>query len=322
MLSIFAIDPAICRSPEWFRYCVEHCQTSRGRGIADLPPGEWCRDALGEINAAVAEQGLGPVKGQGLKRRLDLARDRLVHRPGTTWNYLEENWRKNAEAEHRRDLFAAVISPDYSPSNQSERQFHPNDLNESVGEWNTPSGQDITRTHGDFITAIMPMLKVADEIHFLDRGFKVEDNSLYTRNYQTIFRSLASRPDGYPTITIHCCPDEELSDSFVNYFETQLRSHYANLIPVRGKLMCLLWKVDAGGVPRGAHPFHNRFILTEHCGVMIGYGTDSANAATDAPDNLQVIDSTVYRTRFTNSRKRTHPLINMRKEIIIVGTKA
>ena len=41
MLNIFAIDPEICRDPEWFRYCIEHCHPSQGRMIADLPPGGW-----------------------------------------------------------------------------------------------------------------------------------------------------------------------------------------------------------------------------------------------------------------------------------------
>ena len=140
MLSVFALDPAICQRFEWFRYCVEHCHTSKGRAIADLPPGQWCSEALTWINLCVSEGKHGPVKGQSLKRRLDVARDRLVHRPGTTWDYMEASWLRNAENEHRREAFAAVVSPDYTGADHDLNLYHPDELNESIAAWNTRSG--------------------------------------------------------------------------------------------------------------------------------------------------------------------------------------
>lgn len=316
MLNVFAIDPGICRCLEWFRYCIEHCQTSRGRAIADLPPGQWCTEALGQINQGVVDRELGPVKGQSLKRRLDMARDRLVHRPGTDWDYMEESWLPNAEKEHRREPFAAVVSPDYTGADNDGKRYHPNELDESVAAWNTPSGIDIRRSAGEFTTAIMPMLNVAEEIHFLDRSFNVDCNSLYTRNYTTILQAIAAHGKPYPAITIHCCPVGAVGRG---YFEGELARLYASLIPAGSSLTCLMWEVD-GRVARGAHPFHNRYILSEHCGVMIGYGTDSANVATDAPDTLQIIDHAVFLEKLKHSRRRTHPMITMREEIIINGT--
>lgn len=316
MLNIFAIDPAICQSLEWFRYCIEHCHTSKGRAIANLPPGQWCEKALKYINQCVSDRRLGPVKGQSLKRRLNMVRDRLVHRPGTNWDYLEESWLSNAEKEHQQESFAAVVSPEYEGADRDNRFYHPDELDESVLDWNTPNGMDITRSAGDFTTAIMPMLNVAKEIHFLDRSFNVDSNSLYTHNYKKIFQTLAMRGDTYPKITIHCCPDVTIDHT---YFETELARHYSSLIPEGCTVICLMWKVNRH-VDRGAHPFHNRYILSEHCGVMIGYGTDSANVATDAPDTLQIVDHNVFLEKLKNSRKRTHPMISVREEFIIEGT--
>lgn len=317
MLSVFAIDPAICQSLEWFRYCVEHCHTSRGRAIADLPPGQWCEEALEHINRCVADRQLGPVKGQSVKRRLDMARDRLVHRPGTDWDYMEESWLPNAEKEDRREPFAAVVSPEYDGAGHSARYYHPSDLDESVAAWNTPNGVDITRTAGDFTTAIAPMLAVAEEIHFLDRSFNVDGNSLYTRNYTAMLRAIAARGGAYPAITIHCCPISTLD---INYIETGLNRIYAGLIPGGNQLTCVVWKTTDNEVKGGTHPFHNRFVLTERCGVMIGYGTDSANVSTDAPDTLQFIDHAVFLDKLKHSRRRSHPLISVREEIQVTGT--
>lgn len=125
--------------------------------------------------------------------------------------------------------------------------------------WNTPSGLNITRSPLEFSNVILPMLRVASEVHFLDRGFNVDGNSLY-------------------------------------------------------------WQVDDEvNQGRGAHPFHNRYVLSNHCGVLVGYGTDSANAATDAPDTLQIIDQTIFREKLRHSRKRTHPMVTVRTEIVITG---
>lgn len=316
MLSIFAIDPQICQNLDWFRYCTEHCQPSLGRAIADLPPGEWLREALNCINGLVSDRQMRSVKGQSLKRRLDRVRDRLVDRPGTDWDYMEERWIPNAEREHRRAPFAAVVSPEYGGADTANHEYHPDDLDEDVVAWNTPNGLDITRARTEFTAAILPMLLVAREIHFLDRSFNVDANSLYTRNYQQILRDLTVC-DLFPSITIHCCPQQPgVTDA---HFEGELARHYAALIPVSTVLTCVLWQVD-GEIQRGAHPFHNRYVLSDRCGVMVGYGTDSANAATDAPDTVQMIDAGLFATKLKHCRKRTHPMISVRKEIRITGT--
>ena len=357
MLSIFAIDPQVCQNLEWFRYCVEHCHPSRGRAIADLPPGEWCRAALGVIEQGVRESRLGSVMGQSLKRRLDMARDRLgdrpgtgwgymeaswgrdveqedgrggvgggvsaeerggdrlVQRPGTVWDYMEPSWVRNVEQEHRRERFAAVVSPEYREADEADRKYHPEKLDESVTAWNTPSGIGIQRSPDAFARAILPMLRVAKEIHFLDPHFKVDANSLFTRNYRQIIRDLTSQCEVFPMFTIHCCPDDDVK---LTYFEGEFKRIYEELIPSGKSLTCVLWQVV--GVPeRGAHPFHNRFVLTDYCGVLVGYGTDSANAATEAPDTLQCLDQAIWHEKLTHSRKRTHPMVTIRKEIKITG---
>ena len=315
MLSIFAIDPQICQRLEWFRYCVEHCHASRGRAIADLPPGQWCTEALSIIDRCVGDRKLGVIKGQSLKRRLDRVRDRLVHRPGTDWDYLQPSWLNNAEREHIRDPFAAVVSPEYDGADDAERKYHPDELDESVSAWNTPSGVDIKRTRQEFNSAVLPMLVVASEVHFLDRYFNVDADSLYTRNYQQIIRNLASQADGFPTFTIHCCPDAEMD---LGYFESEFKRLYEGVIPGGKSITCVVWKVD-GMVERGAHPFHNRYVLTNFCGVLVGYGTDSVNVTTDAPDTLQLVDQEVFLNKLKHSRKQTHPMLAVRKEIVVIG---
>ena len=311
MLKIFAIDPKICQTLEWFRYCTEHCQPSQGRAIADLPYNQWYENAF----AIIQDLKLSPLEEKSLKRRLDLVRAQLVHRPGTAWtdwyydDFSQFSWITEIEKEHQRERFSAVISPDYAGADDTELNYHPDELNRTVEAWNTPSGVSITRSPGEFVNAILPMLRVASNIHFLDRYFSVDANRLFTQNYTQIIQDLASYCDSFPSLTIHCCPDEnDIPDS--GYFEDELNKHYAPLIPIGKSVKVFLWQIKQGiTIESGGHPFHNRYVLSNHCGVIAGYGTDSAKTVTNSPDVLQIVDHKIYLELWNQIRDETFPMM-------------
>ena len=167
------------------------------------------------------------------------------------------------------------------------------------------------------------MLRVASHIHFLDRYFNVDSNSSFTQNYTQIIRDLASYCDPFPSsLTIHFCPDEnDMPD--LDYFENELNRHYADLIPVGKSVTVLLWQTDQdAGIERGAHPFHNRYVLSNHCGVIAGYGTDSAKTATGAPDVLQIVDHKIYLELWNQIRDERFPMVSVEHKFEINGTKS
>ena len=331
MLKIFAIDPKICQTLEWFRYCTEHCQPSQGRAIADLPYNQWYENAF----AIIQDLKLSPLEEKSLKRRLDLVRAQLVHRPETVWtdwyydDFSQFSWITEIEKEHQRERFSAVISPDYEGTDDTELKYHPGDLNRTVEAWNTPSGIAITRSPGEFVNAILPMLRVTSNIHFVDGYFNVDANSLFTENYQQIIEDLAKHrntPDyPFPELTIHCCPDpDEMTEKGKRNIKKGLEKHYADLIP-RGKSVTVLaWQIEEDvEIKKGNHPFHNRYVLTKHCGVIVGYGTDSAKAPTDAPDILQIIDHEIFLNLWNQIQDEEFPMIHIEEEnkFVINGTK-
>ncbi|MYB56328.1 MAG: hypothetical protein F4X51_08060 [Gemmatimonadetes bacterium] len=211
MLRVFAIDPKICQNLDWFRYCTEHCQPSQGRVIADLPSGQWYENANAILDQHVQELNLPPIKVRSLKSCLNIVRGQLVDRPGTeqtSWYDISQfSWITEIDKEHRREPFSAVVSPDYAGAEDTELKYHPDELNRTVEAWNTPSGVSITRSPGEFVNAILPMLRIASNIHFLDRYFNVDSNSSFTQNYMQIIQDLASYYDPFPSLIIHCCPD-------------------------------------------------------------------------------------------------------------------
>ena len=226
---------------------------------------------------------------------------------------MEPSWVVNAEQEHRRDPFPAAISPDYPEGQNSDRRFHPDDLDESQSAWMTPSGRIISRSRFAFCDAILPVLCVASKIHFLDSRFNIDSNSRYTENYRRIIETLATHCEVFPEFVIHCCPDANLN---LDDFESELARLYQDVIPIEKSITCVVWKTNIVPSP-GAHPFHNRYVITDRFGVVVGYGTDSANSDTEAPDSLQFIDALIHRDLFQRSRNRTHPMVTVRKEIVI-----
>ena len=255
-------------------------------------------------------------------------RAQLVHRPKTAWtdwyydDFSQFSWITEIEKEHQRERFSAVISPDYAGADDTELKYHPDELNRTVEAWNTPSGVSITRSPGEFVNAILPMLRIAQNIHFLDRYFNVDSNSSFTQNYMQIIQDLASYCDSFPSLIIHCCPDENDTPD-LDYFENELNKHYAHLIPTGKSVMVLLWQIEQdAGIERGAHPFHNRYVLSNHCGVIVGYGTDSAKIATDAPDILQIVDHKIYLELWNQIRDETFPMVSVNHKFVINGTKS
>lgn len=336
MLRIFAIDPKICENLDWFRYCTEHCQPSQGRVIADLPYGQWYQNAEAIIKQLVQDRNLPPIKERGLISCLQKVGSQLVDRPGTEWtnwyydyssdsfDFSQFSWITEIEKEHRREPFSAVVSPEYEGADNEIKEYHPDELNRTVEAWNTPSGVAITRSPGKFVKAILPMVRIASEIHFIDGYFNVDDDSLFTENYKQIIKKLAkyrNTPDyPFPSLTIHCCPDvpEKIT-------ENGLKQHYAPLIPIGKSVKVFVWQIEEDvEIKKGNHPFHNRYVLTKHCGVIVGYGTDSYKKSTDAPDVLQIIDHKIYRKLWNQIQDEEFPMIHIEEEnkFVINGTKS
>lgn len=314
MLNVFAIEPKIGRDLDQFRYCTEHCHPLQGRLIADLPPGGWSVETAECIDQL---DNLRPVKRKQLKRTLEKVRAQLVDRPGTNWDYLESSWVTNAENEHRREPFSLIVSPDYDEADDENRKYPPSELNNEVSAWNTPNGVQIKRSPGEFAKAILPMLRLAREIHFVDRFFNVKAGSLYTENYRQIIEDLAKYHNpfySFPSLVIHCCPNDKKVPTS-DYFKDDLNKHYAPLIPQGKSIKVFLWETEITP-PRGAHPFHNRYVLSNHCGVMAGYGTDSSKDETDASDTLVILPENAYK-EIWRIRKKKWPGASIKEEFTI-----
>lgn len=318
MIHYFALDPSLARDFHSFRFCVDHCQPGKGRVIADLPPGEWIKSCLDEINTAVRERILQPVKAESLKKRLKRLRNRTCERPGSGWDY-SDNWLTDTLVEHDREHFSAVLSPGIS-AGFPDKCYHPDEVDDECVDWETPNGTSITRSSGAFVDAVYPLLQAAKEIHLIDRGFSVDGDRMYLANLRILIERLARAESLFPSLTFHFCPDAQLSPSYVRYVENELNHNLKALLPRGVGLQFFLWRTDGNWVEKGAHPMHNRYVLTNICGLDVGYGLDSAQVQTDVEDHLQILDATVYLRLWKRARgEELFPGLEVGEKIVISG---
>ena len=84
-----------------------------------------------------------------------------------------------------------------------------------------------------------------------------------------------------------------------------------------------MWQIEEDvEIKKGNHPFHNRYVLSNHCGVIAGYGTDSAKTATGAPDVLQIVDHKIYLELWNQIRDEIFPMVSVEHKFEINGTKS
>jgi hypothetical protein len=128
MLYEYALEPALLNNWKDFRYFTEKFGVSRGWMLSRYPK-RWKRlvyeslSNCGEIERKRIEEGL---------HRLD---DRLLDREGE-WNP-QRDWLTNAEAEHLRRPFHAVVAR--AKPNQREFVLEGDGIDETHPLWNVGS---------------------------------------------------------------------------------------------------------------------------------------------------------------------------------------
>jgi hypothetical protein len=102
--------------------------------------------------------------------------------------------------------------------------------------------------------------------------------------------------------------------------ENELNHNLKALLPRGVGLQFFLWRTDGNWVEKGAHPMHNRYVLTNICGLDVGYGLDSARVQTDVEDHLQILDATVYLRLWKRARgEELFPGLEVGEKVVISG---
>jgi hypothetical protein len=113
----------------------------------------------------------GEVEKARIEERLRQLDDRLLPRQGQ-WDD-NQSWLINAETEHYRRLFHAILAK----FNPRELDFilEGDSLDETHPLWNVPTSQTVPRIAEEMAACIAPLLRVSQEILFIDPHFGPEN---------------------------------------------------------------------------------------------------------------------------------------------------
>ena len=280
----YAVDPAaIGASWEDFRYLIEKFGFDRGRVVSRLPK-KWESSVISAAKAA----GVRDVHLSSIVQRLKSSKRALLMDSGRTFAS-DADWITNVVNSHAARPFHAIIS-------NTERAgigciVKPDDCNEDNNFMAAPISRSIPRTADDLSSALLPIVLAAKHVDLIDPYFDLRGiNGDYASPLAALLNKLVASGAAPKTIRIHFAthgtrpPDHMLAGDLKRLTRDWLPQGYS--------LELFEWSQAQGG-----EDFHDRFVLCDCGGIMVGAGLAAA-----APGQTAVL--TILDVDFVNELRR------------------
>lgn len=251
--------------------------------------------------------GLGDIEKKRIEERLTTIDEKLVSKNRPYDGNMP--WLENAEAEHKRKPFHAIISR----TNPREHQavLLSEELDETNPLWAVHRETRIPRTPTAMSQAIAPLLSASTRIVFVDPNFGPE-KARYRRTLEA-FLSVAVLE--CPTITsIEFHLEEKATAEF---FFQESRRLLPGIIPKGTRVRFVRWRQLTRG-----DELHPRYVMTERGGIRIDAGLDVG--ADGETTDVTLLEPTLYHQRWKQFQKNQLPEENAFEfvdEITIIGTQ-
>lgn len=300
MIKEYALQPELLSSWPVCRDLSEKFGYSRGRVIARYPR-RWERMVLEALKDCMSVEKLQIVE------RLNILKHSALYPRHHEWN-TEKPWLDNAIVEHGKRPFCAILS-----------QENPHDVvavlcRENLDElqeprWQAERQRRIERTATEMAACAEPLLRNARAILFVDPYFAPQAQR-FRRPLQAFLRILAHRPPGIPVerIEIHT---GHASAGTRDFFHAQCRRHLPSIIPRGMKIRLIRWDQAS---------LHNRFILTDFCGLQFATGLDEHDGSARMYDIIDLLEPGPYKATWEEYQRSSSSFPLIEDDLIIEGT--
>lgn len=296
MLYEYAVEPELLNTWERFRYFIEKFGVSQGRFISRYPKA-WKRMVYQSL------AGCSDMEKKRIEERLRQIDARLLRRQGTYDPNLA--WLENAERECASAPFQAIIAA----SNPRNQRFvlDGDSLDESHALWNSETPMKVVRKAADMARFITPLLCWCSHVVFVDPHFGPE-NPRHRKPFEAFMAVLASAERRRPLLK----PVEYHTGdkATCQFFQDACRRVLPELVPTGLEVRLVRWPQKA---------IHNRFILSDVGGVLVGQGLDEDEGAGSATDDWVRLDEATLAARWADFV--ANPTPSFVDEITIAGTK-
>ncbi|MCO6438569.1 MAG: hypothetical protein J5J06_15870 [Phycisphaerae bacterium] len=242
------------------------CGSDTPRLVSHMPCGGWLNAAV----KACAIAGCGPHAQKRVEILIDAAikRGRFIDRqrkaPATI------TWIQAALDEHARLPFRAILSNQRITDSPVTLNVEDDLSDETL--WNPPRSVTIQRTIPALVETLRPMLQLARKVVIIEPNFDIGSRS-FTEPLRAMLLEANKTPPDLKLVELHMTNS---FDGLHNYLADECREQIELLIPANVNAEIYLWE---GGVLRGntsaTDRLHDRFMLTNRGGVMVGWGFDT-----------------------------------------------
>lgn len=283
MIHAFALEPKVVATwakREEFRFIHDKFGVGTPRVLLELPAFTDWKDA---VYSAASELELSDRDWKRLEYVFQIFSAHRCRRAASV-NSDDLTWLENAEREHARRVFRAIVATENPRRNTAVVVV--DDLGQPKAKlWACELGATPTRSPKELATALSAMLSNCRELHLVDPHFD-PDKERYRKVLEALMDVLATHARSPDVIRVHC-----LEKSARWFFEQKAVMMAAGL-PNSCTIEFVRLKEKAGG-----EKLHNRYVLTDLGGVSLGVGLDAGEAG--ETDDLLLLPRAQYEHRWS-----------------------
>ncbi len=271
MLKLYALDPAaVAAGWQNCSQITSYFGFDRGR-VVEAFPRTWWKQLLAEIDG---RDDLREIERERIKTKVRRCLERsAVHSPRIYRD--TETWLSNAEREHQRSPFEAVIA--------SQRRDLPNwllvpeDIDEDNASLAVTRTLRVARTAEALTRALSPLFRYGKDFIFVDPHF--DPYAARFRNTLAAFLNEIKTQNRRPRrLEYHLIAKDGLD---ADWFRSACETNLQGVIPSPYSVTFFRWREKTEG-----EQFHARYVLTERGGVKIDPGLDQGKTGQSAPVEL------------------------------------
>lgn len=296
MLHEFAVDPVAINNWQDFRYLIDQFGVENGKLISQFPR-KWKRMVHEACSVC------STIELHSIVERLKDIDNLLVSR---NREYVSvKSWFENAEAQHSKNPFHAIISIS-NPSNNPSVLIA-NKIDKTNPLWKFPRERKVIRSAKQLANCASLLLRISKEIIFVDPHFDFVDrrtNGEIWRFYNTIVHLIElSMKNKKPTrMELHVrrkYEDGVDPAEVLKKWQNLCKEKLAPRIPQGATIKVYTW--DQKDVGDKLHP---RYILTERGGIRFEVGLDEGRKKDETTD-VSLLDHSLYEERWRDYQKET-----------------
>jgi len=293
----YALEPQLLNNWRDFRYFFENMGVSKGRFISRYPK-RWKRLVYESLNDC------GEVERAKIVEALARADEKMLRRE-SQWDN-GKDWLANAEEEHARTPFHAIIAHDNPNGNGAV--LVGDSLDEQESRWKMNVTCDVPRKAQDMAASVATLLQASREIIFIDPHFGPENNRFRRPLCRFLELALQNRTTQLMRVEYH------LEAKSTNAFFEEECKKLGDLLPAGIEIKFRRWRE----LP-GSEKLHDRFILTERGGVQFSVGLDDGNQG--EMTNVNILSDELCNSTWNKYLSNT-PAFELVDEFSITGSHA